>query len=295
MASQYETSRNNPRNFKALTSLSLEAFDALLPVFEGELEDFFYRFTLQGTPRARKYSPKNPGQLPTPADKLFFVLYFKKNNPLQEAMAAFFGLDVSMCNKWIHILMPVLEKSLKKKAPSRSEKDVSLEEGVEYMIDGTERPVNRPTYDQEGCYSGKKKAHTVKNLLITAPGGKIVWLGPTEAGKAHDKKMADKITFSNKARMLADLGFMGWKPENLELSLPIKKPKNTKTETRELTEEQKSFNKGHAARRVAVEHSIGSAKIMRIAKDKNRNWKEGFRDLIMVLACSLHNFRLDFV
>ena len=31
-----------------------------------------------------------------------------------------------------------------------------------------------------------------------------------------------------------------------------------------------------------------------IVKDKNRNWKQGFRDTIMATYCALHNFRLKF-
>ncbi|MCY7358394.1 MAG: hypothetical protein LH609_13230 [Rudanella sp.] len=43
--------------------------------------------------------------------------------------------------------------------------------------------------------------------------------------------------------------------------------------------------------RVKVEHVFSSVKIMRILKDRNRNYRAGYRDLIFQTACSLHNFR----
>ena len=70
----YEKARNNPRQFKALTSLSVEKFDILLPTFESKWEDFIQKYNLDGTPRLRKYVPKNEKQLPAVEDKLFFLL-----------------------------------------------------------------------------------------------------------------------------------------------------------------------------------------------------------------------------
>jgi hypothetical protein len=62
-------------------------------------------------------------------------------------------------------------------------------------IDGTERRRQRPQDPtrQQAHYSGKKKAHTDKNLLrVHEVTGKGVYLGPTVAGKMHDKKAADE-------------------------------------------------------------------------------------------------------
>ena len=118
----YEKARNNPRQFKSLTSLSIEKFDILLPTFESKWGSFIEKYNLDGTPRLRKYVPKNEKQLPSVGDKLFFLLFYKKWNAarthsLQEVMAFQFDLDVSMVNKWIHILTPILQKSLEKYIP----------------------------------------------------------------------------------------------------------------------------------------------------------------------------------
>jgi hypothetical protein len=45
--------------------------------------------------------------------------------------------------------------------------------------------------------------------------------------------------------------------------------------------------------RVVVEHGICGAKRARCIKDKRRTWRTGFVDAIMVIACSLHNLRID--
>ena len=83
----YEKARNNPRQFKTLTSLSIEKFDILLPIFECKWEIFIEKYNLDGTPRLRKYVPKNEKQLPSIGDKLFFLLFYKKTRSLQEVMA----------------------------------------------------------------------------------------------------------------------------------------------------------------------------------------------------------------
>lgn len=287
----YEKARNNPRQFKSLTSLNIEKFDILLPTFESKWEGFIEKYNFDGTPRLRKYVPKNEKQLPTVGDKLFFLLFYKKTHCLQEVMAFQFDLDVSMVNKWIHILTPILNKSLKKYIPKAIIEDVDFQIHEVYIIDGTERSIQRDTYDQETFYSGKKKAHTLKNALIVSTLGLIMWLGETHVGKVHDKPMVESLKFITPITMLADLGFKGWNPQNVTLILPHKKPRNTKTEKRQLTQDQKDFNREFSKKRVKVENVLAHIKILRIVKDKNRNYKFGFRENLMKTACGLYNFR----
>jgi hypothetical protein len=289
---QYIKARQNERQFKALTSLSLEQFDVLLSIFEFKWEEFIQKFNLDGSPRMRKYVPKNEKQLPTVADKLFFILFYQKTNSLQEVVASYFDLDVSMTNKWIHILSPILDKSLERYAPKSRMEDVELKKDETYITDGSERPIQRDTYQQEEYYSGKKGTHTMKNALLITTLGLILWLGATHVGKVHDKPMVENLNFHTPIRLLADLGFLGWNPKNVQLVLPHKKPRNTKTQKRELTQEQKDFNKELSKKRVKVENVLAHVKILRIVKDKNRNYRFGFRENLMFSACSLYNFRL---
>ena len=49
-----------------------------------------------------------------------------------------------------------------------------------------------------------------------------------------------------------------------------------------------------ASARIVVEHVIAGIKRCRIVKEVLRNTKHGFSDLVMQIACSLHNLRTDF-
>jgi len=87
------------------------------------------------------------------------------------------------------------------------------------------------------------------------------------------------------------LAFLGWKPENVKLILPHKKPRNSKTEKKYLTQQQKDGNKQLASRRVKVENVLAHIKILRIVKERNRNYKVGFRATVIRIACALHKFK----
>ena len=84
--------------------------------------------------------------------------------------------------RWIHILSPILEKSLATYKAASKIQSGDFNDDTTYLIDGIERTVQRDTYHQEDFYSGKKKTHTVKNLVITNLLGFIIWASPTAYG-----------------------------------------------------------------------------------------------------------------
>ena len=73
----------------------------------------------------------------------------------------------------------------------------------------------------------------------------------------------------------------------MEVEQPFKKPRKG-----ELTFTQKIYNKILASTRIVVEHANSGIKRLRIVKDIIRIHDGHFRDLIMVIACALHNFRV---
>jgi hypothetical protein len=107
----------------------------------------------------------------------------------------------------------------------------------------------------------------------------------------HDKAIVDRENwhFPKGIKVHQDLGFQGHKPEGVQVSMPQRKPRG-----KELTEEQKAENKLKAAERVKVEHAIGGVKILRIVKDRIRLWKKDIKDLVMELACAIHNFKIAY-
>jgi len=98
----------------------------------------------------------------------------------------------------------------------------------EFIIDGTERPINRPkdSAKRDEHYSGKKKGTTVKNNVLTErrTGGQVKYLSRTVEGKKHDKKLADEEghQFPPGSKLWQDTGFQGYKPENVTIFQPKK-------------------------------------------------------------------------
>jgi len=292
--------KKNPAVFRSFTGLSLLAFYELLPSFERAYEDHLLeREQKRSSPRQRKRGGGRTGTFKRLEDKLVFILFYFKFYPIQEVQGFFFGMGQSQAWEWIHRLTPILNRALgyEKQLPARKTQEVRevLEScpGLEFIIDGTERPIRRPK-DKERrktYYSGKKKRHTLKNNVVTEKQTrKVKALSRTCEGKKHDKKLADEqdLRFPKGSKLLKDTGFQGYEPEGVITFQPKKKPKG-----KELTPEEKEHNRLISSERIGVEHSIGGIKVFAIVRETYRNMTAGFEDLIMETACGLHNLRLD--
>ena len=66
-----------------------------------------------------------------------------------------------------------------------------------------------------------------------------------------------------------------------------------KPRKKERTIKEKESNRKLSSIRVKVEHAIAGIKRSRIVKDVFRNTKDNFSDLVMVIACGLHNLRVN--
>jgi hypothetical protein len=106
-----------------LTSLTVDEFTALVPPFEGAFLDYMADWTLHGRHRqARRYTTYKNCPLPTPEDRLLFILVYLKQNPTQLLHGRLFGMRQSKATQWIHVLLPALRNALRTlgDAPSRS-------------------------------------------------------------------------------------------------------------------------------------------------------------------------------
>ncbi len=238
-------------------------------------------------------------------DKLLFILIYLRQAWTQDVHGMFFDLSQPETHKWIHLLSPILHQALDElgEVPSREatsetfEKETDVESDTtapeHFFQDCTERPIQRPKDQQaqKDYYSGKKKQHTVKNNLLINAACEILVLSPTCKGSMHDKRIADEtVSFLPSGSCLyQDSGFLGFNLAGITIVQPKKKPKGG-----ELTAAEKARNREIASIRIRVEHVISSVKRYRIVKDKLRNWKQGFSDLVMKICCGLHNFRLNF-
>jgi len=109
-------------------------------------------------------------------DCLFFVLFYLKNPVVFDTLGFMFDTNNSVVQKNFKRLLPILESTLQDKGllPKRQFTDIEdfkkhLGDEKKIIFDATELPIQRPSDNekQKELYSGKKKLHTVKNLLIT--------------------------------------------------------------------------------------------------------------------------------
>lgn len=293
----YDQIKSKPSLLRALTSLDPAEFDALLLVFHATWDAYVHESWLSSPPRQRQPGAGRQPVLRTSADKLLFILYYLKVYPLQEVLAFEFGFSQGQACYWIHTLSEVLKRALTtmdqipQRCPAQLEAFLAARGPTELGIDGTERPIQRPKdkEQQKQYYSGKKKRHTVKNnVIVTLHGRRVHYLSGTYEGKKHDKKICDDepLTFPEGSTLYKDTGFQGYEPAGVHTQQPQKKPRG-----HELSEEDKERNTLISRIRIIVEHVIAGIKRCRIVKDVFRNTKERFADVVMEIACGLHNFR----
>src|SRR5512135_3246935 len=79
--------------FLDMTSLTVEEFGQLVPAFEEAFQERMKEWRLDGKKRsARPYTTYANCPLPTPRDRLLFILVYVKTNALQVAHGRLFGL-----------------------------------------------------------------------------------------------------------------------------------------------------------------------------------------------------------
>jgi hypothetical protein len=232
----YAALKERPREFLAATGMTHEEFTCLLPAFASAYTTLYPPDkTRTGEARQRQRGGGAKAVLSLWEDKLLFILVYQKTNPLQTMHALQFGLSQPQANYWIHHLVPVLQQALAQMGhqPERDATQLSQSalvwesEAPDLLLDGTERRRQRPQdpAQQRAHYSGKKKAHTDKNvLLVHAQTHKVVYLGATLAGKTHDKKAADEAQLHLPANTTLgqDSGFQGYAPAGVLSTQPQK-------------------------------------------------------------------------
>ena len=158
--------KQNPSQFLSMTSLRVEEFELLHDSFEDYCTDYFSHHTLQGKLREKfLYKEQKNACLKGTEMKLFFLLSYLKNYPLQQFHASYFGITQGKVSQLVKVLRPILEKTLTRMGlmPSVSPEELRAElekhRVKEANMDATEREVNRSTdYEtQKEFYSGKKK------------------------------------------------------------------------------------------------------------------------------------------
>lgn len=293
---QHRAFQASSRAFRALTGLTRAEFEHLVPAFAGALQTQAAA-TWQGRLRRRQAGGGRRGYLPTPQERLLFILVYVRLYPIQELQALLFGVSQPQAHYWIHTLLPVLRTALGRECALPARPAASMEDLQQrcptliFLLDATERPIQRPQDDdrQRRHYSGKQKRHTLKNTIVSnARGTQVAFVGTTTAGQVHDKTLAaaDAPPFPPDSRGAGDLGYQGLAPPNLSLICPIKTPRGGR-----LTAEERACNRRVAQLRIYVEHAIRGIKIHRVTADVLRATKAGFADLVVEVATGLFNWK----
>jgi hypothetical protein len=110
---RYQNEKTKAYRILDLTSLTVDEFEHLIPAFEAAFVRYMQYWTMEGKPRTgRRYSQYATCPLPTPEDRLLFILSYLKVAALQVAHGALFDMTQSNANKWIHVLLLVLHQTL---------------------------------------------------------------------------------------------------------------------------------------------------------------------------------------
>jgi hypothetical protein len=286
------------RLMRAMTGLTRKGFEELLPSFD---EAYQHHQRHSKVNRQRAVGGGRKATLRTSRDKLLYILIYSKCYPTFDLMSVLFGFDRSCAWDWVHSLMPILEQALGHKQALPKRKLRSMAEFLErfpdvkkVILDGTERPVQRPKdpETQKENYSGKKKRHTRKHITGNTRKKRVIFLTKARGGRIHDKRQLEEEELvdyiPDEVAVEGDLGFQGLQNEFENIQLPHKKPKG-----KELSEQQKQENRDFSSQRVKCEHAHAGIKRYCSLTDVYRNRVPDFDDCLMLNATGLWNFYLD--
>ena len=294
-----ERAKKSDRIMKALTGMTILEFESLVITFSLVLQKY------QATRKKKRQRALGGGRqhtLKTTADRLFFILFYVKCYPTMDLAGFFFGVDRSRIQRWVKELLPLLEETLGRELVLPARKINSIEEFVaqfpevkDVFIDATERPIRRPgkSKAQNDHYSGRKKRHTKKSLVVGDEQGQVLILPPTKPGRRSDyfrfKQSGLGDILPPDVSTWVDLGFIGIEKDfpQLEVVMPHKKPKNG-----QLTPEQRQENAIISQLRIKIEHTICRLKRFRAVADIYRNHTSQWADKFILMAAGLSNYHL---
>jgi len=140
---KFDTIPQNERRLRALTGLDTATFLAFLPHFAQAMEDYLQHTTLDGYLREgdRAITYAN-SPLPTPADRLLFILTYLKQNAIQELHGQLFDMSQSNVSKWVRLLLDILNTALASQSllPARTSAELAAHLQAETPLCDPEAP-----------------------------------------------------------------------------------------------------------------------------------------------------------
>jgi len=320
--SLYHKLSRKPKLFLSVTGMNLHQFQTLLPQFTHAYDKLERRRKRKvvgtGKKRLRRIGGGAQFENSLP-DRLLMLLLYYRLYLTQEFMTLLFcAEDKSVICRSIQLMRPVFESvlpvpqrarrrilSLADKEQKRRKKRISsVEEFQEaypeltFIIDGVEQPKRKPkaTAKRKSDYSGKKKRHTRKQIVISTPSGIVIDQSPSVGGRPHDFKVfkddhaaraiCDEFQ-DYRVTLYGDSGFDGM----TKMKLPIEVRLNEKARRNlPLTREQKKLNRLRSSTRIKIEHTFSRRKKYGIAASIYRNRDEDY-DQTMNIVAGLVNLR----
>jgi hypothetical protein len=131
----YTDVATKPADMLAVTSLTVDEFQALVIPFEVAFQAHMAAWTLEGKRRQnRRYTSSTNSPLPTPEDRLLFMLSYLKQNPTQVYHGQLFALPQCTVNQWVHTRFPVLRATLRATGDAPSRNQVALAERLNTLV-----------------------------------------------------------------------------------------------------------------------------------------------------------------
>jgi hypothetical protein len=284
---KYNKIKKSAQLFRRFTGITVEKFDEIMKELKPKYDEW-NKQRLNNKNRKRKIGGGNKFKLSL-EEKLLMLLMYYRLYVTHEFLGFIFDIDDSNVGRDIKPLAKLLAGIFK--IPEERVK-ISEEEIIEaFVTDGTEQKVERPGKKQKQWYSGKKKHHTIKHQIIIAKIKsedkeklRIISVSKSFKGKVHDKPIYEqtKVRLPANIPKNADMGYLG-----TDLNIPIKKQKG-----KELSKEEKAYNKEFSSKRICVEHALGKMKIWKILAERYRN-NLGSHSLVFKNIAGLHNLMFN--
>ncbi len=303
----YDILSKKPLIFKSSTGLEVPEFDAFYTKIQDSHAAYEQR-RLYREDRKRKIGAGHPFKLPL-KDRLVMLLMYYRLYVTSTLLGFLFDLGQTNVLKDIRMLEPLVAEvlPLPKKLHQKAGRLGTLDEveaffpGFKAFLDATEQEIPRPRAKgkRRTHYSGKRKRHTVKTQITVNADGLIVHKTPHARGSRHDYSLFKwrHPRLPDGVRLGVDLGYDGIQGDypmfNALVPYKRRSPGRGKrgVKAKELTCEQKAFNRSLSRERVVVEHTISRLKKFRIMAHKFRNRLRQY-DVMTDIACGLVNLRI---
>ena len=299
---RYARLSRHPTVFRAMTGLSVAAFDILVGDAVPALAAADVA-RLNRPDRRRAVGAGHPTAL-APRDQVLLTVVWLRRYPTDVVLGYLFGVDEATVRRTRTRVLPVLEAlgrdTMRLPDPGKYRRptlDALLADtpALAVLVDTFEQPVQRPKARAEAdrYYSGKKRRHTRKTqVAIAEDDGRFVDVAAGVPGPTHDLTLLKESGLLGRLApgvgALADLGYVGIAaahPQGLGAT-PRKKPRG-----KERPPEDVAYNRAFARRRVKVEHGIRRLRLYECVTQPDRHHQRG-ADARVVACAGLANRRL---